>query len=133
MKISYNWLRSYIDTDISAIEIARILTDTGLEVEKSHPIGIVPGIIGQVVSKEKHPDADRLAITMVDIGDSDPLQIVCGAPNVESGQKVIVAIPGTTLIPSSGESINIKTSKIRGIESNGMICSEEELDRKSVV
>ena len=127
MKISYNWLSAYVNTDISATEIARILTDTGLEVEKSHPIELVPGVIGLVVSKEKHPDADRLAITMVDVGDGDPLQIVCGAPNVESEQKVVVAIPGTTLIPSSGEPINIKTSRIRGVESNGMICSEDEL------
>jgi len=127
MKISYNWLRSYLDTDISANEMARILTDTGLEVEKSHPIEVVPGVIGQVLSKEKHPDADRLAITMVNIGAGDPLQIVCGAPNVEAGQKVIVAIPGTTLNPGSGESVNIKPSKIRGVESNGMICSEDEL------
>ena len=72
MKISYNWLSAYVNTDISATEIARILTDTGLEVEKSHPIELVPGVIGLVVSKEKHPDADRLAITMVDVGDGDP-------------------------------------------------------------
>ena len=127
MKISHNWLTAYLDLNISADEIARILTDTGLEVEKYHSRDSVPGIIGEVLSKEKHPNADRLAVTSVRIGKDSELQIVCGAPNVSEGQKVVVVEPGTTITTDSGDPIEIKSTKIRGIESNGMICSESEL------
>ena len=127
MKISHNWLTAYLDLNISADEIARILTDTGLEIEKYHSRDSVPGIIGEVLSKEKHPNADRLAVTSVRIGKDSELQIVCGAPNVSEGQKVVVVAPGTTITPDSGDPIEIKSTKIRGIESNGMICSESEL------
>ncbi len=127
MKISHNWLTAYLNLNISADEIARILTDTGLEVEKYHSRDPVPGIIGEVLSKEKHPNADRLAVTSVRIGKDSELQIVCGAPNVSEGQKVVVVAPGTTITPDSGDPIEIKSTKIRGIESNGMICSESEL------
>ena len=127
MKISHNWLTAYLNLNISADEIARILTDTGLEVEKYHSRDSVPGIIGEVLSKEKHPNADRLAVTSVRIGKDSELQIVCGAPNVSEGQKVVVVAPGTTITPDSGDPIEIKSTKIRGIESNGMICSESEL------
>ena len=127
MKISHNWLTAYLNLSISADEIARILTDTGLEVEKYHSRDSVPGIIGEVLSKEKHPNADRLAVTSVRIGKDSELQIVCGAPNVSEGQKVVVVEPGTTITPDSGDPIEIKSTKIRGIESNGMICSESEL------
>ena len=94
MNISYKWLKTYIDTDISANEMARILTDTGLEVEKSHEIEAIPGglkglIIGLILKKEKHPDADRLSVCTVDIGQTEALQIICGASNVAEGQKVI--------------------------------------------
>ena len=127
MKISHNWLTAYLNLNISADEIARILTDTGLEVEKYHSRDSVPGIIGEVLSKEKHPNADRLAVTSVRIGKDSELQIVCGAPNVSEGQKVVVVAPGTTITPDSGDPIEIKSTKIRGVESNGMICSESEL------
>lgn len=132
MKISYNWLKSYVDTDLSAREVAGILTDTGLEVEKIHKSETIPGgleglVVGQVLSKEKHPDADRLNVTTVNVGNGEPLQIVCGAPNVEAGQKVIVATSGTTIHPIEGEPFKIKKSKIRGVESNGMICAEDEV------
>ena len=127
MKISHNWLTAYLNLNISADEIARILTDTGLEVEKYHSRDSVPGIIGEVLSKEKHPNADRLAVTSVRIGKDSELQIVCGAPNVSEGQKVVVVEPGTTITTDSGDPIEIKSTKIRGIESNGMICSESEL------
>ena len=127
MKISHNWLTAYLNLNISADEIARILTDTGLEVEKYHSRDSVPGIIGEVLSKAKHPNADRLAVTSVRIGKDSELQIVCGAPNVSEGQKVVVVAPGTTITPDSGDPIEIKSTKIRGVESNGMICSESEL------
>jgi len=98
-----------------------------LEVEKYHSRDSVPGIIGEVLSKEKHPNADRLAVTSVRIGKDSELQIVCGAPNVSEGQKVVVVAPGTTITPDSGDPMEIKSTKIRGVESNGMICSESEL------
>ncbi|MDC3337818.1 phenylalanine--tRNA ligase subunit beta [Flavobacteriales bacterium] len=132
MNISYKWLKTYIDTDISANEMARILTDTGLEVEKSHEIEAVPGglkglMVGLVLKKEKHPDADRLSVCTVDIGALEALQIICGAPNVAAGQKVIVAPVGIRLHPLNGEPFKIKKSKIRGLSSHGMICAEDEI------
>ena len=132
MNISYKWLKTYIDTDISANEMARILTDTGLEVEKSHEIEAIPGglkglIIGLILKKEKHPDADRLSVCTVDIGQTEALQIICGASNVAEGQKVIVAPVGSCLHPVNGDPFKIKKSKIRGLASHGMICAEDEI------
>lgn len=131
MKISYNWLKEYIPTGKSAEEIAAILTDTGLEVEgvsKSGDSNQLEGlVVGHVISCEKHPDADRLQLTQVDIGEAENLQIVCGAPNVSQGQKVCVATVGTTLYPTSGDPFKIKKGKIRGQVSMGMICAEDEI------
>lgn len=132
MKISLNWLKDYIKTDLSPERICEILTDTGLEVEGLEKIESIKGglegvVIGHVLTKEKHPDADRLNVTTVDVGADDALQIVCGAPNVEAGQKVVVATVGTTLYPNPEEPFKIKKSKIRGVESLGMICAEDEL------
>ncbi|MCX6196437.1 MAG: phenylalanine--tRNA ligase subunit beta, partial [Flavobacteriia bacterium] len=131
MKISYNWLKNYISTDKTPEEIGRILTDTGLEVESIEKLEAVKGglqgvIIGQVVSCEQHPDADKLKLTVVDIG-SEKFQIVCGASNVGKGQKVVVATVGCTLYPNPDEPFKIKAAKIRGIDSFGMICAEDEL------
>jgi phenylalanyl-tRNA synthetase beta chain len=131
MKISLSWLNQYLSHKISAEEAEEILTNVGLEVEEVDLIESIQGglagvVIGQVMEKEKHPDADRLSVTKVDIGTGDLLQIVCGAPNVAAGQKVVVAMVGTTLYPG-GEKLEIKKSKIRGVESQGMICAEDEL------
>jgi len=131
MKISYNWLKEYIHIDLDPEQVAEILTNTGLEVEGLEKIETVKGglqgvLTGEVMSCEKHPDADRLSVTTVDIGTGELLPIVCGAPNVEKGQKVVVATVGTTLY--TGEtSFEIKRSKIRGQVSMGMICAEDEL------
>lgn len=133
MKISYNWLKEYVSVDMAPEEVARVLTDTGLEVEGIEKIEAVKGglegvYIGEVLTKEKHPDADRLNITTVNVGHDEPYTIVCGAPNVDAGQKVVVALPGTTLFPTGEEKgFTIKKAKIRGVESNGMICAEDEL------
>ncbi len=132
MKISYNWLSNYIKTDLPVEKIAIILTDIGLEVEDTEEIESIKGslkgvIVGEVLECEKHPNADKLKITKVDLGDGEPVQIVCGAPNVEKGQKVPVATIGTILYPKNGEEFKIKKSKIRGEESFGMICAEDEL------
>jgi phenylalanyl-tRNA synthetase beta chain len=132
MKISYNWLRQYIQTDLVPDEIAKLLTASGLEVEAVEAVESVKGglqgvVVGEVLECEKHPDADRLRLTKVNIGQGEPLQIVCGAPNVAHGQKVLVATIGTKLYPSDGEPLTIKKGKIRGQESHGMICAEDEL------
>ncbi len=132
MKISYNWLKEYINTDLAPDTIAEILTDTGLEVEGVEEIETVKGglkgiVIGEVLSCEPHPNADRLKKTTVDVGQGDPLHIVCGAPNVAAGQKVPVATVGTTIHSDDGE-FKIKKSKIRGEVSEGMICAEDELN-----
>ncbi len=132
MKISYNWLNSYLNTGLTAQEIGEILTATGLEVESIEKVETIKGglagvLIGQVMELSQHPDADRLSITKVNIGKPDFLQIVCGAPNVKAGQKVLVATVGTTLFPATGAPIKIKKSKIRGVESEGMSCAEDEL------
>ena len=130
MKISYNWLKNYIATDLAPEEVAAILTDTGLEVEGVETVEAVKGglngvVVGHVLEKEKHPDADRLNITKVDVGAGEPLNIVCGAPNVDAGQKVLIATVGTTLYPATAEEgFKIKKSKIRGVESIGMICAK---------
>jgi len=131
MKISYNWLKDYINLNIGPQETADILTNTGLEVEGIERYESVKGglngiIIGEVKSCKKHPNADKLSITTVDIGQDRLLNIVCGAPNVKAGQKVPVAIEGTTLYQGD-ESFKIKKTKIRGEFSEGMICAEDEL------
>lgn len=134
MKISYNWLKEYIDINhISPDKLATLLTDCGLEVEgyetkESIKGGLKGLVIGEVVSKEKHPDADRLSVTQVKINESEPLlHIVCGAPNVSAGQKVVVAPVGCVISPTNGEPFKIKKSKIRGQLSEGMICAEDEI------
>lgn len=132
MRISWNWLRSLIDLDLTPREAADILTSTGLEVESVEAIEPIKGmlagvVVGEVLERAKHPDADRLSVCKVDVGNGEPLNIVCGAPNVAAGQKVLVAMVGTTLHPVSGEALTIKRSKIRGAESQGMICAEDEL------
>ena len=132
MKISKNWLSSHINTNKTHDEISTLLTGCGLEVEhieewESLKGGLKNVVVGHVVSCEKHPNADKLSVTLVDIGDGEPKKIVCGAPNVATGQKVIVALPGAVLYPTVGESFEIKKSKIRGEESNGMICAEDEI------
>lgn len=131
MKISYKWLKEYVNINLSPEEIDQLLTDTGLEVEGWESIESIRGglkgvVIGEVLTCVKHPDADRLSITTVNIGQTEPLHIVCGAPNVAAGQKVAVATIGTTLY-SGEESFVIKKSKIRGELSEGMICAEDEL------
>ncbi len=132
MKISYNWLKDYIKTDLPAEKTADLLTNAGLEVEEIHTVERVKGgleglVIGQVKTVEKHPDADKLKVTTVDVGKAQLLQIVCGAPNVAINQKVVVALAATTLYPISGEPVKIKNSKIRGVDSFGMICAEDEI------
>ena len=132
MKISYNWLKQFIDELPPPDELARLLTDCGLEVEQVVPWCSVNGgleglVIGRVLTCVKHPNADRLSVTTVDAGDGVDRQIVCGAPNVAAGQTVVVALPGARLYPSSGEPFEIKKSKIRGEVSEGMICAEDEI------
>lgn len=132
MTISYAWLKEYIDIPESPDEIAKTLTDTGLEVESVHAHESVRGglkglVIGEVLTCQKHPNADKLSLTKVDVGQSKPLSIVCGAPNVAAGQKVVVALMGTTVHPVKGEPFTIKAAKIRGEQSEGMICAEDEI------
>jgi phenylalanyl-tRNA synthetase beta chain len=132
MTISYNWLKEYIDIPESAEDIGKVLTSTGLEVESVTPFETVRGglkglVVGEVLTCAKHPNADKLSVTTVNIGSGSPLPIVCGAPNVAAGQKVIVAVPGTTLYPSGGDPFTIKSAKIRGEQSEGMICAEDEI------
>ncbi|NVK82726.1 MAG: phenylalanine--tRNA ligase subunit beta, partial [Cytophagia bacterium] len=132
MKISLNWLKQYIDISETPEEISKILTDTGLEVEGLEEIESVKGglkglVIGEVLTCTQHPNADKLNLTTVDIGGDEPSPIVCGAPNVAAGQKVVVATVGATLYPSGGESFTIKKAKIRGEVSEGMICAEDEI------
>jgi phenylalanyl-tRNA synthetase beta chain len=132
MKISYNWLKSYLDFALVPTDVAEILTNTGLEVESVEPYESVKGglegvVIGEIISCEKHPDADKLNITKVNVGTPELLQIVCGAPNCRVGLKSPIALVGTILYPSSGEKIQIKKAKIRGVESYGMICADDEL------
>lgn len=132
MKISYNWLKEFIDTDKTPQEISIILTGTGLEVESLEKVQSIPGgleglVIGFVKECVQHPNADRLRITKVDVGGPEGLQIVCGAANVAAGQKVVVATVGTTVYPTAGEPFKINKSKIRGEVSEGMICAEDEI------
>jgi len=132
MKISYNWLKEYLDFDLELDKLCEILTDTGLEVEGTQHWQSVPGglqglVVGEVLEAEKHPNADKLKITKVNIGGEEALPIVCGAPNVATGQKVVVATVGTTLYPAKGDPFEIKKAKIRGETSQGMICAEDEI------
>jgi len=132
MTISYNWLKDYIDIPESAEEIGKVLTSTGLEVESVEPFETVKGglkglVIGEVLTCVKHPNADKLSVTTVDVGAEKPATIVCGAANVAAGQKVVVALPGTTVYPTKGEPFTIKLAKIRGEQSEGMICAEDEV------
>ena len=132
MKISYNWLKQFLKTDWPAEKTGELLTDLGLEIEGIEPYQSVKGglegiVVGEVLTCIQHPNADRLKITTVDIGADDVLQIVCGAPNVAAGQKVPIAKIGATLYTETGESWTIKKGKIRGEESHGMICAEDEL------
>lgn len=132
MKISYNWLKQFLQIDWDAQKTGELLTDLGLEVEGISQFESVKGglkgiVVGQVLTCEKHPNADKLKLTTVDIGQEAPLQIVCGAPNVAAGQKVPVATVGTTLYTPEGEAWVIKKGKIRGEVSEGMICAEDEI------
>ncbi len=132
MNISYNWLKQYIDFKLSPKELDQHLTACGLEVESIEPYESVKGglkglVVGEVIETFPHPNADRLTVTKVNLGTDTFSQIVCGAPNVAAGQKVIVATPGTTIFPLTGEPFEIKKSKIRGEVSEGMICAEDEI------
>ncbi|WP_410222357.1 phenylalanine--tRNA ligase subunit beta [Pedobacter sp.] len=132
MKISYSWLKQFIQTDKTPQELSLILTDIGLEVESLEKVQAVAGgleglVIGYVTDCVQHPNADRLRVTKVDVGGTELLQIVCGAPNVATGQKVVVATVGTIVYPVEGEPFKINKSKIRGEVSEGMICAEDEI------
>ncbi len=132
MIISYNWLSEYLPEKIEPELLSRILTSIGLEVESMEPWETFRGglkglVVGEVLECSKHPDADKLSLTRVTIGAGEPLQIVCGAPNVAVGQKVVVAPVGATLYPLKGEPLTMKKAKIRGVESFGMICAEDEI------
>jgi len=132
MRISYNWIKQFLKLDKPAVEISEILTDLGLEVEGIESFESIKGglkgvLVGEVLTCEKHPDADRLKITTVDVGNGTTLPIVCGAPNVAAGQKVPVATIGTKVFDKEGQTFEIKKGKIRGQESHGMICAEDEL------
>jgi len=132
MKISYNWLKQFLKIDWEAEKTGELLTDLGLEVEGIERVESIKGslegvVVGKVLTCEQHPNADRLKITTVDLGNGAPVQIVCGAPNVAAGQTVPVATIGTMLYDDKGEGFKIKKGKIRGEESFGMICAEDEL------
>ena len=132
MKVSYNWLKDYIDIDKPVDEVSEILTNLGLEVEKVEDFESIKGslegiIVGEVLSCKKHPNADRLKLTNIDLGKEGKFEIVCGAPNISKGQKVAVATVGSVIYTNSGEKIKISKSKIRGVVSNGMVCAEDEI------
>ncbi|ERJ59236.1 phenylalanine--tRNA ligase subunit beta [Sphingobacterium paucimobilis] len=132
MNISYNWLKNYINIEKTPDELSLILTDIGLEVEAVEKVQSIPGgleglVVGEVLSAEQHPNADKLRVTKVDVGTDTPLDIVCGAPNCRAGLKVIVATVGTTCHPMSGDPFKITKSKIRGEVSEGMLCGEDEI------
>ncbi len=131
MNISYNWLREYVDFDLSAEEVAAALTSTGLEVDGLEEVQTIRGglqgiVVGQVLACGPHPNSDHMHVCMVALGEGEPVQIVCGAPNVATGQKVMVATLGTKLYDGD-ECLTIKRSKLRGVESNGMLCAEDEI------
>jgi phenylalanyl-tRNA synthetase beta chain len=132
MTISFDWLKTLFPTQLPADQVAALLTGSGLEVESLEELESIPGglrgvVLGTVLTCERHPDADKLSLTTVAVGDETPRQIVCGAPNVAAGQRVVVALEGATLYPSQGEPFKIKKSKIRGAASEGMICAEDEI------
>ena len=132
MNISFNWLSEFLKIDLSIEEVSNILTDIGLEVEgienyEQYKGGLDGLVVGEVVYCERHPNADRLSLTKVNIGEDTNLQIVCGAPNVQLNQKVVIATVGTTLYPLNGDKFKITKSKIRGEISQGMICAEDEI------
>ncbi len=132
MTISYNWLREYLPVSIEPERLSEILTSIGLEVEKMEPFEDAKGglkglVIGEVLEVSQHPNADKLKLTKVNIEQNEPLQIVCGAPNVAQRQKVVIAPVGSTIFPMSGEPMTMKIAKIRGVESYGMICAEDEI------
>jgi phenylalanyl-tRNA synthetase beta chain len=132
MTISYRWLSEYLPVTIDPERLSGILTSVGLEVEKMENYEEIKGglkglVIGEVLEAAQHPNADKLKLTKVSVGRGEPLQIVCGAPNVAAGQKVVVATVGTTIYPSSGDPLTMKVAKIRGVESYGMICAEDEI------
>lgn len=132
MTISFDWLKTLFPTPLPADEIGALLTGSGLEVESLTDLESIPGglrgvVLGTVLTCERHPDADKLSLTTVSVGDAAPRQIVCGAPNVAAGQRVVVALEGATLHPTVGEPFKIKKSKIRGAASEGMICAEDEI------
>ena len=132
MNVSLNWLKDYIDIHLSPDKVSEILTDIGLEVEGMEEVESIKGglegvVVGYVKECGKHPNADKLSVTKVDVGQEEDLQIVCGAPNVAAGQKVLIATIGTTLYSPEGEAWKIKKGKIRGEVSQGMICAEDEL------
>ena len=132
MTISYKWLSEYLPAIVEPERLSRILTSIGLEVESMEKYEEAKGglkglVIGEVLSAEKHPNADKLTLTKVNIGNGEPLQIVCGAPNVAAGQKVVVAPVGATIYPSAGDPLTMKVAKIRSVESYGMICAEDEI------
>ncbi|KAA6340732.1 Phenylalanine--tRNA ligase beta subunit [termite gut metagenome] len=131
MNISYNWLKEYVSFELTPHEVAAALTSIGLETGNVEEIQTIKGgleglVIGEVLTCENHPNSDHLHLTTVNLGDGEPVQIVCGAPNVAAGQKVVVAVVGTKLY-NGDESFTIKKSKIRGVESAGMICAEDEI------
>ena len=132
MKIPISCLKEWVDIDVSLNSLAEKLTDAGLEVESILPIGNIDGVVvGELIDISKHPNADRLSVCKVRLKDEE-VSIVCGAPNLMPGQKVPVALPGTVLVDfNTGTELKIKTSKIRGVESAGMICSEVELGLSS--
>lgn len=132
MKISYRWLQQFIAITETPEEVGNWLTSTGLEVESIEPFESVKGglnglVIGEVLTCAKHPNADKLSLTTVDVGNGRILPIVCGASNVAAGQRVVVATPGTKIYPTNGEPFTIKSAKIRGEQSEGMICAEDEI------
>lgn len=132
MNISYKWLKEYVDFDMTAQEVAEALTSIGLEVGSVDEVQTIRGglkglVVGEVLTCEAHPDSDHMHVTTVDLGDgNEPTQVVCGAHNVAAGQKVIVATLGTKLYDGDNEFV-IKKSKLRGVESYGMICAEDEI------
>ena len=132
MTISYNWLCDYLPVKIEPERLSVILTSIGLEVEGIELYESVKGgleglVIGEVLESGPHPNADKLKLTKVNTGGPEPLSIVCGASNVAAGQKVIVAVPGTTIFPVKGEPITLKVAKIRGVESHGMPARQHDL------
>lgn len=132
MRVSFNWLKEYLPTELTVAQVAEVLTGIGLEVENYGLYSSVPGgleglLVGHVLTCEPHPDSDHMHVTTVDVGQATPLQIVCGAPNVAVGQKVVVAPVGTTIHPLQGEEVKLKKAKLRGVVSEGMLCAEDEV------